>query len=103
MIVTIGNKDYELHYTLRGFFVYEEITEKPFSYDKSINAYILMYSMLQACNKELAMNFDEFIDYCDKDITLFRTFTDMLAEQAKRDSDMVQPSSDDKKKMSQSA
>lgn len=94
--VTINNAEYILRYTLRALFIYEEITGKPYSGDKMVNSYILLYAMLMANNKDFPLTFDDVIDACDSDPSIFETFLAVLEEENKRISVII--GKDDKKK-----
>lgn len=82
--VKINNEEYMLRYTLRALFIYEEITGKPYSGDKIVNSYILLCAMLMACNKDFALTFDDVIDACDSDPSIFETFLSVLTEESNR-------------------
>ena len=74
----------------------EEITGKPYSGDKMVNSYILLCAMLMANNKDFPLTFDDVIDACDSDPSIFETFLAVLEEENKRISVII--GKDDKKK-----
>lgn len=82
--IIIKEKEYKLAYNLRSLFVYEEMSGKPYTGSRSIENYLLMYAMLQANNDEFSLSFDEFIEACDNDMSLFSEFVEVMNEQAKR-------------------
>lgn len=92
--VEINGRSLRLAYNLRTLFVYEEIAGKPYTGLVSIENYLLLYAMLLANNKDLAMEFEELIDACDKDMGIFAAFTEVVEEQARR----VRAFADNKKK-----
>lgn len=92
--VTINGKEYSIAYNLRSLFIYEEIAGHPFTGDKTIDVYMLLYSMLQANNKDFCLSFDELIDACDEDMDIFQTYLKVMEEYSKRMEAFV----DDKKK-----
>lgn len=92
--VTINGKEYSIAYNLRSLFIYEEIAGHPFTGDKTIDVYMLLYSMLQANNKDFCLSFDELIDACDVDVNIFQTYLSVMEEYGKRMEAFV----DDKKK-----
>ena len=70
--ISLNGKDFSLKYTLRAFFVFESISGYPFQFGKLLDEYILFYSFLIASNKDsFNMEFDEFIELCENDLTLF--------------------------------
>lgn len=82
--VTIGGVEYKLAYNLRSLFIYEEITGHPYKGEKTIDSYILLFSMLQANNEDFSMTFDEFINACDEDMGIFQEFALVLEDYSKR-------------------
>lgn len=79
MTITINNIEYKLKYTLRSLFIYEKITDNQFTGKSLINYYILFYSTLLANNSDsFKYTFDEFIQLCDDDSSLFVQFTEFL-------------------------
>lgn len=94
--VKINGVEYTLRYTLRALFIYEEITGKSYSGDRMVNSYILLCAMLMANNKDFPLTFDDVIDACDLDPSIFETFLAVLEEENKRISMIV--GKDDKKK-----
>lgn len=82
--VTIGGVEYKLAYNLRSLFIYEEIAGHPYKGEKTIDCYILLFSMLQANNEDFSMTFDEFINACDEDLGIFQAFALVLEDYSKR-------------------
>ena len=74
MTIKIKDQECKIKYTLRGFFIYERVTGGPFTAGALMNEYILLYSLLLACNEDFTMSFDQFIDACDEDNEIFRAF-----------------------------
>ena len=83
-LVNIKGREYRLHYGLRSFCVYENIVGAPFDASKAINLYTLEYAMLIASNADIELTFDEFIDACDEDSNIFKTFVDLLDAESKK-------------------
>ena len=82
--ISLNGKDLSLKYTLRAFFVFESISGYPFQFGKLLDEYILFYSFLIASNKDsFNMEFDEFIDSCESDLTLFNQFKTLLLDEIK--------------------
>lgn len=84
MEIKIADNEYILKYTLRGLFVYEQITGTTFSPDKLLNEYTLFYSILLANNAGFHMTFDDFINACEENAHLFLTFRKWLIETLKQ-------------------
>lgn len=96
--VRINGVSYDLRYTLRSFFVYEEITGASYDNSKMSNTYILLYATLAACNADFPISFDALIDECDKDPDIFRTFMQVLEDEANRVKSLNSEAEGEKKK-----
>lgn len=82
--ISLNGKDLSLKYTLRAFFVFESISDYPFQFGKLLDEYILFYSFLIASNKDsFNMEFDEFIELCENDLTLFEQFKEFILDEIK--------------------
>lgn len=82
--ISLNGKDLSLKYTLRAFFVFESISGYPFQFGKLLDEYILFYSFLIASNKDsFNMEFDEFIELCENDLTLFEQFKEFILDEIK--------------------
>lgn len=82
--ISLNGKDFILKYTLRAFFVFENMTGYPFQFGKIIDEYLLFYSFLLANNPDLFnMEFDAFIEACENDLTLFDQFKEFILEEIK--------------------
>lgn len=77
--IKINGVEYKLKYTLRALFVFEKITGAAFAIESTLDYYILFYSVLLANNQDtFKLTFDEFIDICDNDSSLFFKFSNFL-------------------------
>lgn len=77
--ISINDKELSLKYTLRAFFIFENISGYPFQFGKLLDEYILFYSFLLANNSDLFdMPFDEFVGLCESDLMLFNQFKEFL-------------------------
>ena len=80
--ISFNGKDFSLKYTLRAFFVFESISGYPFQFGKLLDEYLLFYSFLIASNKDsFNMAFDEFIELCENDLTLFEQFKEFILDE----------------------
>lgn len=80
--ITIKKRDYVLKYTLRAFFIFESLAGKQFEFGRMIDEYLLFYSVLLANNKDsFLMSFDEFVEACDSDPSLFASFKEFFVKQ----------------------
>lgn len=82
--ISLNGKESILKYTLRAFFVFESISGYPFQFGKLLDEYILFYSFLIASNKDsFNMEFDEFVELCENDLTLFEQFKEFILNEIK--------------------
>ena len=84
--IIIQGKEYKLAYNLRALFVYEELAGEPYTGEKTIECYLFFFAMLSANNEDFSMSFDEFVNACDEDMSLYQTFIEIMSEQYKRES-----------------
>lgn len=92
--VVINGKEWKLAYNLRSLFIYEEAAGHPYKAEKTIDTYLLFWSMLSANNPDFSMEFEELVDACDADMELYQAFAEVMEDHWKRVSAFV----DNKKK-----
>lgn len=73
-MIKIGEQEYKLKYTVRALFIYERLAGKSYDLGELINDYLLLYSILLAVNETFDMKFDDFIDQCDLNPSIFNEF-----------------------------
>lgn len=85
--IQINGVDYNIKYSIRSLFIFEQITGKPFKIENLLDNYIFFYSMLLACNgdKENIISWDDFLDALDADPQLFTRMNDAVEAQQKKD------------------
>lgn len=81
MKLNIKEKEIELKYTIRALFIFEKIANKTFTTTSLTDMYLLFYSLIIANCPNIELTFDELIDLCDEDITLFTEFTTWLTSE----------------------
>lgn len=82
--ITIREKVYKVKYGLKTLFKYEELEGHPFDYKKMEDSYRLLYASLIAHNPEYSQGYDEFLDACDEDPSIFEKFVKLTEDAAKR-------------------
>ena len=88
--ISLNEKEFILKYTLRAFFVFESISGYPFQFGKMLDEFLLFYSFLIASNQDsFQLQFDEFIELCENDLTLFEQFKEFILEEIKRRSQLA--------------
>lgn len=96
--IKINGKDYNIKYTIRALFIFEQITKRPFSIKTLLDNYIFFYSMILANNKDNILDWDEFIDALDSDSSLLQELTSINEEALKKDELFDDDSKEDEKK-----
>lgn len=79
--MVILGKEYNLKYSIRAMFIFEQITEKHFQIQTLLDEYTFFYSCILAGNNEDSLVFNEFIDYCDEHPELLKEFSEFLLKQ----------------------
>lgn len=89
--ISLNGKEFILKYTLRAFFVFESISGYPFQFGKMLDEFLLFYSFLIASNQEsFKIEFEEFIELCENDLTLFEQFKEFILNEIKLRSQMAE-------------
>lgn len=91
----ILGKEYNLKFGLRSMFIFETITGNVFNIKTIFDEYVYFYACLLADATNPALDFDDFINYCDTHPELLTAFDEALLAEAKK-KEML--SSKDKKK-----
>ena len=96
--ILINGKEYPIKYGIRAMLISEQITQKPFSLDNMNEQLVFLYSCLLAANSELTMSYEEFLDAVDEDMSIIIRFGQYLAEQQKKESNILKDTKSKKKK-----
>ena len=84
MKIVIDGKEYEIRYSLRMYYTYEGITGTMFTGGTLISVSLLLYSALLANNDDFPIEFDEFVNLLDKDVTPLNDFNDWLTTELEK-------------------
>lgn len=95
--ILINGKEYPIKYGIRSMLIAEQITQKPFSLDNMNEQLVFLYACLLAADNELSMTYDEFLDAVDEDMTIIIRFGEFLAEQQKKESNILKDTKSKKK------
>lgn len=82
--IKIGKKNYNIKYTIRALFIWEQITKKSFKIETLLDNYIFFYCMILANNKDNVLSWDEFIDELDKNPKLFQKMSEILSKEEEK-------------------
>ena len=78
--------------------IQEQITQKPFSLDNMNEQLVFLYACLLAADNELTMTYEEFLYAVDEDISIIIRFGQYLAEQQKKEKNILKDKGSKKKK-----
>jgi hypothetical protein len=82
--IKIGKKNYNVKYTIRALFLFEQITKKSFKIETLLDNYIFFYCMILANNPDNVLEWDDFVDALDKDPKLFEKINKVVMNQEKK-------------------
>ena len=95
--ILINGKEYPIKYGIRSMLIQEQITQKPFSLENMNEQLVFLYSCLLAADNELTMTYEEFLDAVDEDMSIIIRFGEYLAEQQKKESNILKDTKSKKK------
>lgn len=88
MIIKIQEQEIKLRYTLRGYMIFEQITEHSFN-GKGMSDFItLFYSMVMASNKDITITFDEFLDWLDLNPETLSEFSNWITDNIRKQNEL---------------
>ena len=96
--ILINGKEYKIKYGIRAMLIAEQITQKPFSLENMNEQLVFLYSCLLAADNELTMTYEEFLDAVDEDMSIIIRFGEYLAEQQKKEKNILKDKGTKKKK-----
>ena len=99
MEIQIKGTAYNIRYTIRAMFVFEQITGKIFRLENLTDYYLFYYSLLVANNPDLQMTFEDFINECDEEPALVIQLQDFLSREMEKQSAFIIETTDSKKKV----
>lgn len=96
--ILINGKEYKIKYGIRAMLIQEQITQKPFSLENMNEQLVFLYACLLAADNELTMSYEEFLDAIDDDMSIIIRFGQYLAEQQKKEKNILKENKSKKKK-----
>lgn len=97
-MIKIKDTEYNIKYTLRALFIFEQITGKPFKVETLLDNYILYYSMILASNQDKVLDWNDFIDALDENPKLLLELNKAIKEQNNFDNIFNKEGDDSEKK-----
>lgn len=80
----INGKNVVLNYGLRAMFAWEEMVGKPFEINTLMDTYCFFYACIIANQENPSIDFNDFIDACDKNPSLIEEFNDFMQKEMKK-------------------
>lgn len=97
MVIRIKGTDIELKQTFRAHIIYEQITGNTFNPKNITDIITFFYSTVMACDKELTVTFDEFVEWLDENPEKLNEFVTWLTDNDRRQQ-ALNPKADEEKK-----
>lgn len=82
--IKIGKKNYNVKYTVRALFLFEQITKKSFRIETLLDNYVFFYCMILANNPNDVLEWDDFVDALDKDPKIYERINKVVMNQQKK-------------------
>lgn len=96
--IKINGTDYNVKYTIRALFIFEQITGKAFVISTLLDNYIFFYSMILANNPDNVLDWNDFIDALDSDPSIFKQLNDIVETEEKKQKLLGEEQKDDEVK-----
>lgn len=85
--VNINGEEYELRYTIRALFLWEQITGRSFEIKNTLDNYLFYYCLILASNKDKEpLDWNDFIAAVDENPRLLNTLVDLMKAVEKKNS-----------------
>lgn len=84
MTITIKDTEVNVKQTFRSHIIYEQITGQTFSPKNVTDIITFFYSTVMACNPEITIDFNEFLDWLDETPDTLAEFVKFLTDNDKR-------------------
>ena len=97
MIVKIKDREVELKYSLRSVMLYENIQKKSFAPETTTDVLVFMFCVIVGSDKDLQLDFNEFLDMIDDNPNLVVEFSNWLVAETTKNNQLSPD--DDKKKV----
>lgn len=80
MKVTIKEREIALKYSFRALMIYENITQKSFNPQGLTDVITFFYSVVVASARDMALSFDDFLDWIDDNPSSLNDFSQWLTD-----------------------
>lgn len=81
MKIKIKGTNYDVKYSLRAMFVWEQVMDRTFNLKTTLDNIMFFYCMLLSSNPDKTLSWDDFIDALDTDPTISKQLEQIVVEQ----------------------
>ena len=78
MKIKIQDKEITLRYSFRSLMLYENIQKKSFKPETTTDVLVFMYCVIMGSDKDIKLEFNDFLDMVDENPVLVSEFADWL-------------------------
>lgn len=83
--IEIKGNEYKIKYTIRALFLFEEIANKQFKIETTLDNYLFFYCMILANNPDCGLEWNDFLDAIDEDPKIFVRMNEIVLKLNKID------------------
>lgn len=98
MKIKIGDREVELKYSFRALMLYENIQKKSFNPETTTDVLVFMFCVIMGSNKDIKLDFNEFLDMIDSNPLLVTEFADWLTSEITKTNTLSPEDEEDEKK-----
>lgn len=96
MTIKIGDREIKLRYTFRSLMLYENIQKKSFAPETTTDVLVFMYCVIMGSDKDIKLEFNDFLDMVDENPVLVSEFADWLTGEINKNT-TLSPDTEEKK------
>ena len=98
MTLKIKDREVNLKYSFRSFFIFENIMGRSFSPSTTTDILVFFYSVIMASDKNLDFQFDEFLDMVDENPELIVKFSEFISKEVSKNRTLSPDQEEDEEK-----
>ena len=98
MTLKIKDREVNLKYSFRSFFIFENIMNRSFQPNTTTDILVFFYSVIMASDKNLDFQFDEFLDMVDENPELIVKFSEFISKEVSKNRTLSPDQEEDEEK-----
>lgn len=101
MKIKIQDREVDLKYSFRALMLYENIQKKSFKPETTTDVLVFMYCVIMGSDKDIKLEFNDFLDMVDENPVLVSEFADWLTSEINKNTTLSPDTEeeDEKKKL----